>query len=119
MECARLYWDVQSSHPPRVRVCFVFPAIAFRGLWTLDLAEYNQGTWHPPVLDEACPPQGRTVAGSTEDGSCYCMPMHAHLNTFRAELDGRFNWSLCRTVVLHVTERSVIVAPFLPPLLVS
>ena len=39
-------------------------------------------------------------------------------NTFRAERDGRFNWSSYRTVVLHVTERGVIVALFLPPPLI-
>lgn len=62
-------------------------------------------------LGEACP-HHRGVAGITEDGSCY-----AHPNTFRAERDGRFNWSSYRTVVLHVTERGVIIAPFLPLLI--
>ena len=62
MECARLYWGVQSSHPPRLRVCFV-SGNCVPG--TLDLAGYNQGTWHPPVLGEACPPQGCTVARET------------------------------------------------------
>jgi hypothetical protein len=68
---------------------------------------------HRSLVRRACPPTSTGgVAGITEDGSCY-----AHPNTFRAERDGRFNWSSYRTVVLHVTEpeRSVIVALFLPP----
>ena len=45
-----------------------------------------------------------------------------HPNTFRTERDGRFNWSYWssyRTVVLHVTERGVIVALFLPLIIIS
>jgi hypothetical protein len=56
-------------------------AIAFR-----NHAGYGYSTTKAPVVFH------RGVAGSTEDGRCY-----AHPNTFRAEHDGRFNWSSYHT----------------------
>lgn len=61
-------------------------------------------------------PDRYNQAGITEDGSC--CSSYAHPNTFRAERDGRFNWSSLSLCLLHVTEpeRGVIVVCAFSPL---